>query len=104
VNFSHIPKFEILGVTRLPPLKKESRPEILRAEKKADQGMIRMEYELMMSVVSIGASWASSTTTWLTVPLARLCRIVVKTELPPLLGDGLVDGIRLGCDRSLGHT
>jgi hypothetical protein len=63
-----------------------------------------MEYELMSSVAFIGASLASSTTTWLTLPLARFCRVVMKTELAPLLGDELVDSIRLGCDRSLGHT
>jgi hypothetical protein len=58
--------------------------------------MIRMEYELMRSVAFIEASRASSTTTWLTLPLASFYQVVMKTELVPLLGDGLVDGIRWG--------
>jgi hypothetical protein len=41
-------------VTRLP-LEKESRPEILRVEKKGDQGMVRTEFELMRNVPFIGA-------------------------------------------------
>jgi hypothetical protein len=32
----------------------ESGPEILSVEKKADQGIIRMDYELTRSVASIG--------------------------------------------------
>jgi hypothetical protein len=56
VNFSHIPKFRILECDKTTPLKKESRPEILRAEKKVDQGIIRMEYELTRRVAFIGAS------------------------------------------------
>jgi hypothetical protein len=44
VKFHHIPKFRILGCDKTTPLK----------GKKADQGMIRMEYELTRSVAFIG--------------------------------------------------
>jgi hypothetical protein len=66
--------------------------------------MVRMAYELMRSVLAIGVSRASAIATWLTLPLARFSLAVTRIELTSLLGDGLVVGIRLGCDRGLGHT
>jgi hypothetical protein len=93
VNFSHIPKFGNFNLLRFSEQKR-----------RACQGMVRMDYELTGSVPFIGASWTSSIATWLTPPLWRFCLAVTEIELAPLLGDGLVDDIWLGCDRGLGHT
>jgi hypothetical protein len=50
VNFSHIPKFEILGCDQTTPLNRNLTPRFSGIEKKRIQGTVKTEIELTIDV------------------------------------------------------